>query len=255
MSGMTAWLNLVSQVLDESDTGVDFFFRDDDVGWANDDFRALLACFGRHSVPLDIAAIPGALTVEFADEICALHDEAPALLGIHQHGFSHTNHEVAGRKCEFGTSRTREDQYSDIQLGKMKLEAMLGSALDPIFTPPWNRCTEITGECLRALGFRVLSRDSTAPSLALPGLNELPVSIDWFAKKSGARLSFERLGALLAKVVKQSQQPVGIMLHHQLMSVDEHQLLGDLLALLSTHPQSRCKLMREINGTHPELPR
>lgn len=254
MSSMTAWLNLVCQVLDESDTGVDFFFRDDDVGWANDECRALLATFRRHLVPIDIAVIPNALTAEFAAEICALHDEAPALIGVHQHGFSHTNHEVLGRKCEFGTSRTRDDQYIDIQLGKMKLEAMLGCALDPIFTPPWNRCTEITGECLRELGFRVLSRDSTAPSLALPGLSELSISVDWFAKKNGARLSFENLGALLAKVVKQRQQPVGIMLHHQLMNVDEHHLLGDLLALLLMHPQARCKLMREFNGTHPAAP-
>jgi hypothetical protein len=245
MSSLTPWLDPVCQALDESDVAIDFFFRDDDVGWANDEFRALLTCFRRHSVPIDIAAIPSALTAEFADEICALHDEAPALVGIHQHGFSHTNHEVFGRKCEFGTSRTRQEQFSDIQLGKMKLEAMLGSALDPIFTPPWNRCTEITGECLRELGFRVLSRDATAPSLALSGLDELPISIDWFAKKNGARLSFQSLGTLIAKMVKQGR-PVGIMLHHELMSADERDLLGDLLVLLSTHRRAHCKLMTEI---------
>ena len=128
----------------------------------------------------------------------------------------------------------------------MKLEALLGSALDPIFTPPWNRCTEITGECLRELGFPVLSRDATAPPLALPGLNELPISVDWFGKRNGARLSFECLGALLANVVKERQQPVGIMLHHQLMSVDERDRLGDLLLLVSTHRQVHCKLMTEF---------
>ena len=96
MSSMTAWLDTVRQALDESDTRTDFFFRDDDVGWANDEFRALLACFRRHSVPLDIAVIPSALTAEFADEIRTAHDEAPALIGIHQHGFSHSNYEVIG---------------------------------------------------------------------------------------------------------------------------------------------------------------
>ena len=245
MSSITAWLDPVRQALDESDTRIDFFFRDDDAGWANDEFRALFGCFRRHSVPIDIAAIPSALTPEFAGEVCALHDDAPALIGIHQHGFSHANHEVAGRKCEFGTSRAREDQYSDIQLGKMKLEAILGSAFDPIFTPPWNRCTEITGECLRELGFCVLSRDASAPSLSLSGLRELSISIDWFAKKNGARLSFQALGTLIANTVKQSQ-PIGIMLHHELMSADERKLLGDLLVLLSTHRQAHCRLMAEI---------
>jgi hypothetical protein len=242
---MTRWLDPVYQALDESDVSIDFFFRDDDVGWANDEFRALLAGFRHHSVPIDIAAIPSALTAELAAEICALHDGAPALVGIHQHGFSHTNHEVLGRKCEFGTSRTRQEQYSDIVLGKMKLEALLGSVLDPIFTPPWNRCTEITGECLRELGFRVLSRDATAPSLALSGLDELPISIDWFAKNNGARLSFKSLGKLIANMVKH-RRPVGIMLHHELMSADERNLLGDLLVLLSMHRRARCKLMNEI---------
>lgn len=246
MFSMTAWLDPLHEALSESDTSIDFFFRDDDVGWAGDEFRALLDCFRRHSVPLDIAAIPTALTAEFANEISALHDEAPALLGIHQHGFSHTNHEVLGRKCEFGTSRTYQEQYQDIQLGKLKLEALLGFALDPIFTPPWNRCTEITGECLTELGFSVLSRDATAGSLALSGLKELPISIDWFAKKNGERLSYQSLGRLIAATVRQGHRHIGIMLHHELMSAAERNLLGDLLVLISTHRQAHCKLMGEI---------
>ena len=247
MSSVTAWLDPVAQALDKSDTPIDFFFRDDDVGWANDEFRALLACFRGQSLPIDLAVIPSALTAELADEICAAHEKTQALIGIHQHGFSHANHEVVGRKCEFGISRGQRDQFRDIQLGKMKLEAMLGPAVDPIFTPPWNRCTEITGECLKALGFRVLSRDATAPSLALSGLRELPISIDWFGKKNGERLSFQSLGGLIGAAVKQKQH-VGIMLHHELMSADERELLGHLLVLLSTHRQAHCKLMAQIAG-------
>jgi hypothetical protein len=252
MSSVSAWLDPVWQALDESNTGVDFFFRDDDVGWAHDECRAVLALFRRHSAPIDIAVIPSALTAEIAVELCALHDEAPTLLGIHQHGLSHTNHEVAGRKCEFGTSRLRQDQYLDIQLGKTKLETLLGSALDPIFTPPWNRCIEATGECLRELGFRVLSCDTTAPTLALSGLTELPISIDWFAKKSGTRLSFQTLGTLIATKVKQGR-PVGIMLHHALMSANECDLLNDLLVLLHRHRAARCKLMAQTasNSVNP----
>ena len=245
MSSMTALLDPLRGALDESDTFIDFFFRDDDVGWATDEFRALLACFRRYSVPLDIAAIPNALTTGLADEICAIHDRSPALLGVHQHGFSHTNHEVNGRKCEFGVSRVYHDQYHDIRRGKIQLEAMLGSVLDPIFTPPWNRCTQTTSECLSELGFRVLSRDATASSLALSDLTELPISIDWFAKKNGERLNFQSLGMLIAKTVKE-RQPVGIMLHHELMNADERELLNDLLFLLSTHRQACCKLMAEV---------
>ena len=245
MHGMTAWLDPLREALDESNTFIDFFFRDDDIGWATGEFRALLACFRRYSVPLDLAAIPNVLTSELADEICTLHAQSPALLGVHQHGFSHTNHEVSGRKCEFGAARVYEDQYRDIEHGKIRLEALLGSVLDPIFTPPWNRCTETTAACLRELGFRVLSRDATATSFGLSDLKELPISIDWFAKKKGERLSFHSLGRVIAKTVKQTQQ-VGIMLHHELMSAGERDHLNDLLFLLSTHRQARCTLMAEM---------
>jgi len=47
MSSMNVWLDPLREALDQSDTQIDFFFRDDDVGWANDEFRALLACFRR----------------------------------------------------------------------------------------------------------------------------------------------------------------------------------------------------------------
>ena len=245
MHGMTAWLDPLREALDESNTFIDFFFRDDDIGWATGEFRALLACFRRYSVPLDLAAIPNVLTSELADEICTLHAQSPALLGVHQHGFSHTNHEVSGRKCEFGAARVYEDQYRDIEHGKIRLEALLGSVLDPIFTPPWNRCTETTAACLRELGFRVLSRDATATSFGLSDLKELPISIDWFAKKKGERLSFHSLGRVIAKTVKQTQQ-VGIMLHHELINSGERDHLNDLLFLLSTHRQARCTLMAEM---------
>ena len=84
MHGMTAWLDPLREALDESNTFIDFFFRDDDIGWATGEFRALLACFRRYSVPLDLAAIPNVLTSELADEICTLHAQSPALLGVHR---------------------------------------------------------------------------------------------------------------------------------------------------------------------------
>ena len=42
------------------------------------------------------------------------------------------------------------------------------------------------------------------------------------------------------------RQPIGIMLHHELMHAAERELLDELLLLLSTHRQAHCKLMAEI---------
>ncbi len=93
---------------------------------------------------------------------------------------------------------------------------LLGPSVRPIFTPPWNRCTLSTAECLVELGFRVLSRDSSAGELVLPGLAELPITFDWFAKCKGELLSRAQRGDLLAQRIA-STRTVGIMLHHALM--------------------------------------
>ena len=55
-----------------------------------------------------------------------------------------------GRKCEFGESRSRELQHADIAAGKELLSDLLGPITDPIFTPPWNRCTASTAALLTA---------------------------------------------------------------------------------------------------------
>ena len=69
----------------------------------------------------------------------------PAASRVHQHGLAHVNHEPDGRKFEFGPSRTHEEQRADIEAGRRLLAERLGDAVEPIFTPPWNRCTRDTG--------------------------------------------------------------------------------------------------------------
>lgn len=47
-------------------------------------------------------------------------------------------------------------------LGRAVVGGQLHPYVEPIFTPPWNRCTEQTAAALANLGFQVLSRDHTA---------------------------------------------------------------------------------------------
>ena len=82
-------------------------------------------------------------------------------------------------------SRSRDEQCADIAAGQERLRELFGDRLDPFFTPPWNRCTRDTGECLVELGFTLLSREHRAEPLGL--LPELPVHLDV------ARLSPEEL--------------------------------------------------------------
>ena len=241
---MSAWLEPLRELLDRSAGDVEFFFRDDDAGWADAHLQALLALFDRYATPLDLAVIPGALGPVLSRQLRARLRAAPELLGVHQHGYVHSNHELSGRKCEFGMSRSRLAQRHDLESGATILRERLAAPVDPIFTPPWNRCTETTVECLVELGFRALSRDRGAARLDRRGLWELAVDVDW-CKAFAAATPLDTLGRSLAKAAT-GGHAVGIMLHHAVMNDAQLEPLGELLRLLSRHPASRCSLMRQV---------
>jgi peptidoglycan/xylan/chitin deacetylase (PgdA/CDA1 family) len=242
---MSHWLDPLHEALDQQGEPVTFFFRDDDAGWYDDRLFLLLDLFARFDVPLDVAVIPQALTPRLARELRVRIETYSERLGLHQHGFAHINHELEGRKCEFGQARNRPQQEQDIASGKRRLAEAFGSLIQPIFTPPWNRCTTLTGDCLVRLGFQALSRDSSARPLNIPGFLEMPVQVDWFAKHKGERLNLSQLGILIAEAVKGSG-PIGIMFHHALMGEDERDRAGELFALLATHHQTQCRLMQSL---------
>lgn len=247
---MSVWVDNLRRALDASSRPVDFFFRDDDAGWCDERLFALLDIFERQRLPIDLAAIPRAVNTKLASELRARVASAPERLAVHQHGFAHVNHEREGRKCEFGPSRSREQQRRDIESGRRMLSDEYGLNVGHIFTPPWNRCTEATGEALLASGISVLSRDATARPLGVEGLYELPVRVDWFARRKGVRLSPEELGVLLAEHASAPASPVGIMFHHELMDEGELTRACELLALLATHTNARCRLMSAFTQSH-----
>ncbi len=242
---MTSWLDPLRRALDDAALPVPFFFRDDDVGWRDDRLETLMAVFQRHGSPLDLAVIPGALGRRLAHALRACAEATPGLCGLHQHGYTHENHEHEGRKHEFGPSRDGVSQRQDIERGAGLLHDLLGRTVDPIFTPPWNRCTTVTGTCLVELGFLVLSRESRALPLNMPGLQELPVHVDWQRRSGGVDFSHAEIARLLA-VAARAGGPVGVMLHHAVMTDADLRALTELLSLLCGHHAVDLVLMREL---------
>lgn len=245
-----AWLDPLRRALDQAARPVTFFFRDDDAGWADAALYHLLDRFAAQRVPLDLAVIPKAVSDPLAVQLRRRCDDQPGLLGLHQHGFRHVNHEAAGRKYEFGPSRSGDQQRQDLQAGDQRLRALFGRRLDSIFTPPWNRCTDLTVRCLSELGYRALSRDASAQPLALPpasnaALRECPVSVDWQRRCGGRRIGRGAIGRQLAEAAR-AAQPVGVMLHHAVMSEDDFADVQGLLLVLSEHQRARCRRMREL---------
>ena len=235
-----SWLQPVADALDAAREPVAFFFRDDDAGWDDARLLALLEVFAERSLPVDLAVIPLALQPGLANEL-----RGRPGVGLHQHGFAHADHEPAGRKCEFGPAREAAAQWRDILGGWARLTALLGERVDPIFTPPWNRCTAATGRCLAELGFAALSRSASASPLDVAGLYELPITVDWFAHRHGERLSRGELGERVAGAIR-SGGPVGVMFHHALMDAAERRDTAALLSLLADHERARPARMREL---------
>lgn len=239
---MRAWLAPLQRALDGHSGQVQVFFRDDDAGWADARLFQLLDLFGVHGMPIDLAVIPDALQPPLAAELLRRRAASAGRLGWHQHGRAHRNHQPEGRHCEFGPARTAAEVRADLSAGRTRLAGLLGPSVDPIFTPPWNRCSVETAHALEDLEYRVLSRDRTAPPFGLPGLRELPITVDWFARRPGVQPPFVELGVRLAADVDRPG-PVGIMLHHAVTEAGDFQRLGELLSLLAGHPRVRTSLM------------
>lgn len=243
------WLDPLRAALDAATAPVDCFFRDDDAGWRDDRLFDLLDVFSELGLPLDLAVIPAALSMDAARELRERIERSNGRLGAHQHGFAHSNHEPEGeRRCEFGPARPRDDQLRDIAAGRARLARLLGPCAEPFFTPPWNRCTEATGRCLAELGFQLLSREARAEPLGVPGLRELPVEVDWLKRRKGERLPRVKVARIAARAVEDGG-PVGVMLHHAEMDDDERSGAGELLALLAGHESARCLRMAAVCAT------
>ena len=241
---MRHWLDPVRAALKQFDGPINCFFRDDDAGWADDRLAALLNCFAEFGIALDLAVIPSELRDDLADALLQRYINHPKLLGLHQHGYCHTNHELTGRKCEFGASRNLEQQAHDIEQGANLLKRKLGKVIDPIFTPPWNRCSSATVAALQRFGFRALSRDSSAATLDLGNLASIPVCVDWSKHRDGGHVNQPVLGAQLAAAI--TSAPVGIMLHHAVMEQADRAALSEFLELLNRQRRVKCLPMRAL---------
>jgi len=219
------------------------FVRCDDGGWADERLKSLLTIMARHGVPIDVALIPDAVSPALARELAARHGDGG--LGLHQHGRRHVNHEPEGsRKGEFGSARSAAALRADLHDGRDRLHALLGSRVDPIFTPPWNRCSPLLPALLAAGGWHALSREVRAvPQRALP---ELPVHVDWCrvwreAPGDGSLAVAEALAAAL-----EDARPVGLMLHHAAMDDAGLAALDALLSRWAVHPHARWARMVDL---------
>lgn len=236
---MSGWTDPIKQALDARTSPVAVFCRDDDAGWEDDHLNRFVAAFSPYRIPLDLAVIPAELNDRRAAWLLETRAAYPSRLGLHQHGWSHANHEAEGRKCEFGRARTPVQLSDDVARGRERLTRHLGDAWDPVFTPPWNRCVPELGPILATAGFAVLSRDASAASMHVAGLLECPAHIDWSAKPHGRPQTREQRAIRCAEALA-SRPVVGMLFHHAVMDRENLSDVGHLLEVLTSHPTVRC---------------
>ena len=246
---MSAWLTPLEATLEAIESPCPFFFRDDDAGWDDTALMALLDEFEAAGVTVDVAAIPQALTPDAGRLLAARLDSGT--VRVHQHGYAHVNHETSGRKCEFGPSRSTAEQTVDICAGRARLEEVLMREVDPVFTPPWNRCSADTADAVLSAGHVVLSRDHTAGLLRRTGLAEVPVTVDWSAMRKGVPLSPADRGRSLAAAVS-SGGPVGVMLHHTVHAAEDRAEVRRLLDLVAASPAAMVTSILEVARSSTE---
>ncbi len=238
----------------ERGSPVHLFFRDDDVDEDEPTLRRLLQLFLRQDTPINLGVIPGRLTAAGAAFLSGSVSAAPALIELNQHGWRHINHEREGRKCEFGPSRSYDEQYADIAKGRARMTESFGSNWFPVFIPPWNRCSEDAYRAVDQLGFAAFSAkqgNAVAPGYSF---KEISITVDLIRWRGGVRLKPSE--EIVDELIEQLSRPqsIGVMLHHKVMDESAFSLLSSLLDTFASDPIVRFHNFQSLARLKNEVP-
>jgi MoaA/NifB/PqqE/SkfB family radical SAM enzyme len=205
------------------------YFRDDDVSIFTPKLARLLDLFIQNKVPISLAVVPGRISKDCADRLLGLKQANPELLEIHQHGYLHENHGTIQAPYEFGPSRSIDEQRRDIFLGIGIMERLFKQDFVPMFTPPFHGFDENTVAVLHGTGY-CISADRS-----VPGITSCPVALDFVESYSPLRNRPAKDIKDLYERLSKRNAPVGIVLHHELLSEEQFEFLGPFLEYLKDH--------------------
>lgn len=232
--------NAIDTGIDQSTTTPEIFFRADDIGYPSKQFSQMIDSFKTSSLPLCLATVPAWLNRERFTELRRITGTSDKQWCWHQHGHVHHNFETAGKKQEFGPARDQQQIYTSLARGQQQLNAISDTIWHPVFTPPWNRCSEDTLKALQELGFKAVSRSKGATPRAV-SLVDFQVNVDLHTRKEvSAMQGFENLLKEIETSIASGL--CGFMLHHPRMNRRSLEFLDILLQVL--------KSKREIRFVH-----
>lgn len=198
------------------------WWRDDDAVTPTAALAQLAALSAEVGVPVHLAIIPRDATQALAD---GLNDQFVPVV----HGWAHTNHQVEGKKAEFGLGRDSAAAGADLQQSVARMKALFGARLAPMFVPPWNRFDAALLPVLAELGFDALStylpRKVAEP---LAGVTQINTHIDpIFWRGTRGLVPEEELIAHTVALLKarragtqDNAEPLGYLTHHLVHDAD-----------------------------------
>lgn len=245
------WAPLLAELDRWSTEGrrLQLWLRDDDAIAPSPQLDRLAALAEHFDAPVLLAVIP--FLAQSA--LCERLRSAPLLLPC-QHGAWHRNHAPQGeKKSEFGSHRPQEITVAEIAAARRRLLDLFGSALLPVFVPPWNRIDKDIATELPELGFSGLScfrHFSFAAPRGFSVVNTQIDIIDWHGGRIGRPAS-----AIAEEIVTELTRrreagiggsPLGLLLHHRDHDERAWAVLDALLGSIAPHPAVELVGLRQL---------
>jgi hypothetical protein len=238
----------IDRGISNSQTKPILFFRADDVGIPSHSFHQLILSFHKHNLPLCLATVPTWLTPKRLHELSMYMDSGSSQWCWHLHGWLHRNFEVSGKKQEFGPARNPGTISDILHKGRTRLETLLEENFHPVFTPPWNRCSQATLTSLVNLRFKAVSRSTGASPEAPSALPDFQVNVDLHTRKEiSPERGLENLMAELERGIASGQ--CGIMIHHQRMNKHALHFLDLLLEIVGQNQRVDTLHFNDMTGS------
>lgn len=230
---------------------VDLWWRDDDAIRDTNALDRLLKLADAARAPVALAVIPARVEPSLVDRVSDRRDVAVLV-----HGLKHANHARAGEKpAEFGPHRPGSDLARDAAEGLRRTKAAFGSAIVPVFVPPWNRVAPELVPALPGLGYRGVSAFGRPGSaVATPSLVRLDTHIDPVAWRTTRSLAEPARLAAAWRDATVSPGPVGLLTHHLVFDEALWRFCEELLELAASHAAIRWKSIGELIGVEPAAP-
>ncbi|MGB3942118.1 MAG: hypothetical protein WBK96_11560, partial [Candidatus Manganitrophaceae bacterium] len=130
---------------------------------------------------------------------------------------------------------------------------IFGEKFYPVFTPPWNRCTEETHHVLDRLGFRVFSKDKGERPVTRFSFKEISTTLDLYRWKGKPLMKSPEEIVESLTIQMRETGPVGILLHHKVMNEEAFHFLDALLGLFCRYPNIRFHTFQSLaEATDPD---